>query len=59
MPKEGSDYKRLEIDQPKLNKIYDELHDWAIKCNLGEINYLKFLEASKAALAARFEFGEK
>ena len=46
------------ILQPFLD-FYDELHDWALKCNLGEMNSLKFLEASKAALAARFEFGEK
>ena len=59
LPKEGSNYKRLEIDQPKLNKIYDELNDCSIKYDLGEILSLKFLEASKAALAARFEFGEK
>ena len=46
------------MDQNKLNKIYDELNDWTMKCHLGLMHSYKFLEASKAALAARFEFGE-
>ena len=56
LPKEG--HKRIEMDQNKLNKIYDELNDWTMKCHLGLMHSYKFLEASKAALAARFEFGE-